>query len=148
MKNNRNTQSGTVYIEHLLELENKRRETFEGIALAIAKDHRRAAELIKAAIDLLLICNEGPYVKNAMTETVFYDEAYCDGICLMNDLLSFAMGIEESRRVSMNYIIERPPVYRDDVCPECKKKVRYIINAFHEKYICPKCKAGRPVDEF
>lgn len=31
-------------------------------------------------------CDEGPYVKNALEETVFYDDAECDGCCLMEDI--------------------------------------------------------------
>jgi hypothetical protein len=42
--------------------------------------------LLKAALDLLKECERGPYVKNAMEVTVFYDDAECDGYCLMEDI--------------------------------------------------------------
>jgi len=46
----------------------------------------RKKVLLKAAYDLLKKCDEGPYVKNALEETVFYDDAECDGFCLMEDI--------------------------------------------------------------
>jgi hypothetical protein len=46
----------------------------------------RKATLLRAALELLKKCDEGPYVKNALTETVFYDDAECDGMCLANDI--------------------------------------------------------------
>lgn len=42
--------------------------------------------LLKAAYELLKKCDEGIYVKNALAETVYYDEAECDGSCLMEDI--------------------------------------------------------------
>jgi hypothetical protein len=50
--------------------------------------------LLRAAYDLLKKANEGPYVKNAMEITVHYDDADCDGACLMEDIAS-EIGIEE-----------------------------------------------------
>lgn len=46
----------------------------------------RKVVLLKAAYDLLKKCGEGPYVKNAYEVTVFYDDADCDGYCLMEDI--------------------------------------------------------------
>lgn len=46
----------------------------------------RATVLLKAAHALLKKCDAGPYVANAMATTVFYDEAECDGFCLMEDI--------------------------------------------------------------
>jgi hypothetical protein len=54
----------------------------------------RANELLKATFDLLKKCDEGPYVKNALEETVFYDDAECDGYCLMQDISDF-LDLEE-----------------------------------------------------
>jgi hypothetical protein len=48
----------------------------------------RKTTLLKAAYDLLRKCDEGPYVKNALEETVFYDDADCDGFCLMEDIMN------------------------------------------------------------
>jgi hypothetical protein len=50
----------------------------------MAKDRKEI--LLKATYDLLKKCNEGSYVKNALEETVFYDDADCDGYCLMEDI--------------------------------------------------------------
>lgn len=46
----------------------------------------RKTVLLKAALELLKKCGEGPYVKHALTETVFYDGTDCDGGCLANDI--------------------------------------------------------------
>lgn len=54
----------------------------------------RARELLKATLDLLKKCGEGRYVKDALRETVFYDEAECDGACLANDIADL-LGVEE-----------------------------------------------------
>jgi len=54
----------------------------------------RKVTLLKAALDLLTKCGEGPYVKSAMTETVFYDGAECDGACLANDI-ALELDLEE-----------------------------------------------------
>ena len=45
----------------------------------------RKVILLKAAYDLLKSC-EGPYVKDVMGATVFYDDAECDGWCLATDI--------------------------------------------------------------
>jgi hypothetical protein len=42
--------------------------------------------LLKAAYDLLKKCNDSHYVLNALSTTVFYDDAECDGFCLANDI--------------------------------------------------------------
>lgn len=59
----------------------------------------RRITLLKAAYALLKKCDQGPYVKNAMEQTVFYDESDCDGSCLMMDiedcLLEFGVELDE-----------------------------------------------------
>lgn len=46
----------------------------------------RARELLKAAVDLLGKQKESNYVLNLLEETVYYDDAECDGYCLMEDI--------------------------------------------------------------
>ena len=46
----------------------------------------RKLTLLKATLELLKKCGDGGYVKNALSETVFYDGADCDGACLANDI--------------------------------------------------------------
>lgn len=46
----------------------------------------RETTLLRATYELLRKCDEGPYVVNALEQTVFYDEANCDGACLMEDI--------------------------------------------------------------
>lgn len=57
----------------------------------------RKVTLLKAALELLKNCEDGPYVKHALSETVFYDGAECDGYCLANDIAS-ELGEEEPFR--------------------------------------------------
>lgn len=42
--------------------------------------------LLKACLTLLEKQNDSPYVLNLLCETVHYDEADCDGYCLMEDI--------------------------------------------------------------
>lgn len=46
----------------------------------------RATVLLKAAYDLLQKQEESYYVLNLLAETIFYDEAECDGNCLKEDI--------------------------------------------------------------
>lgn len=46
----------------------------------------RAKTLLKATYDLLQKQIESPYVLNLLAETIEYDEAECDGNCLMDDI--------------------------------------------------------------
>lgn len=46
----------------------------------------RAETLLKAAHDLLKKCDNSSYVLNVLEETVFYDDAECDGACLKDDI--------------------------------------------------------------
>ena len=50
---------------------------------------KREITLLKACLKLLKECEDGIYVKNAMEITIFYDDAECDGYCLMKDIESF-----------------------------------------------------------
>lgn len=46
----------------------------------------RARELFMAVIELLSKQKESDVVLNMLTETVHYDEAECDGYCLIEDI--------------------------------------------------------------
>lgn len=46
----------------------------------------RKTTLLKACLALFQKQNDSPYVLNLLSETVFYDEADCDGYCLMEDI--------------------------------------------------------------
>lgn len=46
----------------------------------------RKTTLLNACFALLQKQNDSPYVLNLLCETVFYDEADCDGYCLMEDI--------------------------------------------------------------
>lgn len=50
------------------------------------RDLKRADTLLKATYELLNKQNESYYVLNLLAETVYYDEAECDGNCLMEDI--------------------------------------------------------------
>ena len=46
----------------------------------------RAKTLLKATGTLLKKQEDSNYVLNLLTETVYYDEAECDGSCLLDDI--------------------------------------------------------------
>lgn len=46
----------------------------------------RAKTLLKAAGTLLKKQEDSNYVLNLLAETVYYDEAECDGSCLLDDI--------------------------------------------------------------
>lgn len=46
----------------------------------------RKITLLKACRDLLKKQDNSHYVLNLLSETVFYDEADCDGHCLLEDI--------------------------------------------------------------
>lgn len=46
----------------------------------------RAETLLKATYRLLEKCEESPFVQDPLEMTITYDEAECDGYCLMNDI--------------------------------------------------------------
>lgn len=49
----------------------------------------RATVLLEAVLEILNKCNKGPYAKDFFGETAFYDGAYCDGLCLKEDIEDF-----------------------------------------------------------
>lgn len=51
--------------------------------------------LLRAAFDMLKKCNDSPTVISPMETTVFYDDADCDGLCLMKDIaIELGIGID------------------------------------------------------
>ena len=42
--------------------------------------------LLKATLDILKKCEEGPYVKDVFMQTAIWDDAECDGGCLMEEI--------------------------------------------------------------
>ena len=74
----------------------------EGIAvhnrcIKALETNERAITLLKACKELLNKQNESAYVLNILETTVYYDEADCDGSCLLEDIdaLLFEMGEDE-----------------------------------------------------
>jgi len=54
----------------------------------------RKITLLKACRDLLKQQQKSSYVLNLLSETVFYDEADCDGYCLLEDI-EIELGLKE-----------------------------------------------------
>ena len=50
------------------------------------EQQKQAIKLLKATLDILKQCDEGVYVKNVMEVTAIWDEAECDGYCLMEEI--------------------------------------------------------------
>ena len=57
--------------------------------LRLLEENKRAKTLLKATYDLLKKCDDSYHVKDVLGEKVMYDNAECDGICLMEDIESF-----------------------------------------------------------
>ena len=55
----------------------------------LKEENKRAKTLLKATYDLLKKCDDSYHVKDVLGEKVMYDNAECDGICLMEDIESF-----------------------------------------------------------
>ena len=47
---------------------------------------KRSKTLLKATYELLKKQESNSYVLNLLSETIYYDEAECDGSCLMDDI--------------------------------------------------------------
>ena len=56
--------------------------------IEILKKYKRSEILLKAAYDILAKQLESAYVLNLLEETAEYDEATCDGSCLLTILLT------------------------------------------------------------
>lgn len=48
----------------------------------------RKTVLLKACRDMLQKCNDSGYSLSPFETTVFYDEADCDGYCLLDDIIA------------------------------------------------------------
>ena len=59
----------------------------------------RAKTLLKATKELLERQDNSYYVLNLLEETVFYDEAECDGYCLNDDIGDWFYELEEQETV-------------------------------------------------
>lgn len=66
------------------------------VGKAQAPSPQRHSVLLKAAHDLLMKQSRSGYVLNLLEQTVFYDEADCDGHCLMEDIASELAAIAQS----------------------------------------------------
>lgn len=54
--------------------------------MSIDEKIKRYETLLKAAYELLKKQEKSEYTLDLLSETVFYDEADCDGYCLMEDI--------------------------------------------------------------
>ena len=61
----------------------------------------RKETLLKAAYDLLKKSGESHYVQETLAITVFYDDAECDGGCLMEDI-AWELGIHDEQLLGDN----------------------------------------------
>ena len=53
------------------------------------RELQRARVLLKATLDLLKAAERNPYVEDVLSMLVHYDDAYCDGSCLMEDIENY-----------------------------------------------------------
>jgi len=59
----------------------------------------RTEELLRAAYDIIKTCEQSSVVLSPLEVTAFYDEADCDGYCLLADIESH-LDMEEDDSVS------------------------------------------------
>lgn len=62
----------------------------------MSEQENRAVTLLKAARDLLRKQHDTPYVLNMLEQTVHYDDADCDGNCLIDDINEYLEEIGET----------------------------------------------------
>ena len=53
--------------------------------------------LLRAAYDLLATINNSPFTESALGTLVRYDDANCDGMCLMQDI-AIELGLEDNEK--------------------------------------------------
>ena len=53
------------------------------------KEEDRAITLLRATLELLRKCDKSSYVLDVLGETAYYDDADCDGYCLMDDISNY-----------------------------------------------------------
>lgn len=58
------------------------------------KDENRKDVLLKAAYDILKKCEKSRFVENVLSTTAIWDDAECDGYCLMGEIAN-ELGIDE-----------------------------------------------------
>jgi hypothetical protein len=63
--------------------------------------------LLRAAYDILTKCNRSRYVLSAMETTAFYDDAVCDGYCLLGEIADILDIAEHADPIPV------PPNHRD-----------------------------------
>ena len=59
---------------------------------------QRARTLLKATLDFLKAAKRNPYVENVLSMLIYYDEANCDGYCLMDDIEKYFDEFDPERR--------------------------------------------------
>lgn len=59
--------------------------------------NERAKVLLKATLDILKECDEGPYEKNALEVCAEWDGVQCDGYCLMEEIEDLLSQLQEEK---------------------------------------------------
>lgn len=76
------------YYDDALEMGIKALEQQEDYAKQF-RELQRARVLLKATLDLLKAAERNPYVEDVLSMFVHYDDADCDGSCLMEDIENY-----------------------------------------------------------
>ena len=61
------------------------------------RELQRARVLLKATLDLLKAAERNPYVEDVLSILVHYDDADCDGSCLMEDIENYFYEFDAER---------------------------------------------------
>lgn len=78
------TEDYTLDSQRLHKCANEQRQLAEWL-----RELQRARVLLKATLDLLKAAERNPYVEDVLSMLIYYDDADCDGYCLMEDIKNY-----------------------------------------------------------
>ena len=78
--------NGTCYTKNGIPMKDKKsRSVYQNNLIKVINVEDRILILLKATFDILKKCKAGPYV-NVFEQTAIWDDAECDGSCLMEEI--------------------------------------------------------------
>ena len=104
---------------------------------SILRNPGRAAELLRAAHDLLTVCNQDGFINNPATVRAYYSGEFHTGTELLKDIRTF-FDISPAGKF-LSELIESPSPVSDIYCNECGKVTRhefYLRSMIHMCLLC------------
>lgn len=124
----------------------------------------RKTILLRACMELLQKQEKSCHVLDLLTETVYYDEAKCDGYCLLKEIKT-ELGIEDEEkkkiRKNVDIVINQAPISMTFTCPHCGNEIILEYKGFERitgkdlcgllydstYFKCPDCDGDLETDE-